>query len=134
LRKSFSNILKNKSHLNNELVEYMMGHALPYNSAYNEPDPNDIRELYKSVEKLLSPSEGLVVENGGTVEELRQEFDQKLKNTLKDFLTYLDEMQVIHNVALPREFKLKGFARDAQRTIVSAFEGRWCGKGFCGAF
>jgi integrase/recombinase XerD len=106
LRKSFSNILKNKSHLNNELVEYMMGHALPYNSAYNEPDPNDIRELYKSVEKLLSPSEGLVVENGGTVEELRQEFDQKLKNTLKDFLTYLDEMQVIHNVALPREFKL----------------------------
>jgi integrase/recombinase XerD len=96
LRKSFSNILKNKTQLNNELVEYMMGHALPYNSAYNEPDPNDIREHYKSVEKLLSPSKGLVIENSD-VSAIREEIanlETSLREREKSLLRIIYSMQI----------------------------------------
>jgi hypothetical protein len=74
----------------------MMGHALPYNSAYNEPDPNDIREHYKSVEKLLSPSKGLVIENSD-VSAIREEIanlETSLREREKSLLRIIYSMQI----------------------------------------
>jgi integrase/recombinase XerD len=96
LRKAFSNILKNKTQLNNDLIEHLMGHAIDYNSAYHDPDPREVKEHYKSIEKLLSPSEGLIVEDED-VSALRGEIanlETSLREREKSLLRIIYSMQI----------------------------------------
>jgi integrase/recombinase XerD len=56
LRSAFSTILKLEG-VNELFVEYMLGHAIPYNGAYFRPHPEELRKVYSEHERALSISE-----------------------------------------------------------------------------
>jgi integrase len=56
LRSAFSTILKLEG-VNELFVEYMLGHAIPYNGAYFRPHSEELRRVYSEHERALSISE-----------------------------------------------------------------------------
>jgi len=56
LRSAFSTILKLEG-VNELFVEYMLGHAIPYNGAYFRPQPEELSKVYSEHERALSISE-----------------------------------------------------------------------------
>lgn len=56
LRSAFSTILKLEG-VNELFVEYMLGHAIPYNGAYFRPHPEELCKVYGEHERALSISE-----------------------------------------------------------------------------
>ena len=56
LRSSFSSILGLKG-MDRDLIEYMMGHSVPYNGSYLGMSEDELRELYHQYEENLSVSE-----------------------------------------------------------------------------
>lgn len=55
LRSAFSTILRLNG-FNDTIVDFMMGHSIPYNGAYFIPPPEKLREMYKGVEHAFSIS------------------------------------------------------------------------------
>jgi integrase/recombinase XerD len=55
LRKAFNDILGLEG-VNQQLIDYWMGHSIPYNGAYGIPLPDEQRKIYAEHEKALSVS------------------------------------------------------------------------------
>ncbi len=73
LRSAFSTTLKLKG-FDPNLVDFMMGHRLPYGGAYLIPPEEKVREMYREVERYLS------ISGDGYIE---KELQQKLSSNSK---------------------------------------------------
>lgn len=72
LRTAFATIMKLQG-VNNEIVEYWMGHALPYDATYLIPTIDEMRKIYAEHEEALSiyPSEE-------SIKAIKEEMNEKL--------------------------------------------------------
>jgi len=73
LRGAFSTIMKLQG-VNNEIVEYWMGHAIPYESAYMIPQEEELRRIYAEHEEALSINRATE-----QIKKLEQKFDGKME-------------------------------------------------------
>jgi integrase/recombinase XerD len=73
LRAGFSTVLRLNG-FSDMLVEFMLGHSVPYNGAYLIPPPEKIREMYRDVEPQLSVNEATK-----SVSDLEKRMDDKMK-------------------------------------------------------
>ncbi len=105
LRASFSRILKANG-MPDTFVEYMMGHALPYNSAYSKPLPEKLVEAYREHEHAISiTATSTLGDVEAKIEEMRKHYsaviqDLTVKNqALEERIKKLEEeMQVLAEV------------------------------------
>ena len=101
LRTAFSTIMKLQG-VNNEIVEYWMGHTLPYEATYLIPTIDEMRKIYKEHEEALSiyPSEesikaikeemnGKLMDYNEILLEQKKEIN-RLKHELKESKTLVD--------------------------------------------
>lgn len=77
LRAAFSSILRLNG-FDSVLVDFMMGHSIPYNGAYLIPPPEKVREMYADVEKHLS-----IFSAAGDVSEIEEKLET-YKKILED--------------------------------------------------
>jgi len=80
LRASFSTILRLNG-FDPLLVDFMQGHALPYNGAYLIPPPEKVRQMYAEIEPQLSVS---------GISPVEKKLDERLK-AYRDDLSELQE-------------------------------------------
>ncbi len=73
LRGAFSTIMKLQG-VNNEIVEYWMGHAIPYESAYMIPQEDELRKIYAEHEEALSINRATE-----QIKKLEQKFNGKME-------------------------------------------------------
>jgi len=73
LRGAFSTIMKLQG-VNNEIVEYWMGHAIPYESAYMIPQEEELRRIYAEHEEVLSINRATE-----QIKKLEQKFNGKME-------------------------------------------------------
>ncbi len=85
LRANFSRILK-AAGMSETLVEYMMGHTLPYQGAYSRPPPEKLRQAYAEYEHLISISSVSVLGDvEAKIEELRKHYSAVIQDlTIKN--------------------------------------------------
>jgi len=60
--------------VNNEIVEYWMGHAIPYESAYMIPQEDELRKIYAEHEEALSINRATE-----QIKKLEQKFNGKME-------------------------------------------------------
>lgn len=89
LRAAFASILKYHK-VDGEIVDGLMGHKVPYNSAYTRHRDNELREIYKDVEQYLSVTDAQ--SESETVAELRMDI-QMFRDELADVKRELKEMK-----------------------------------------
>ena len=77
LRAGFSTVLRLNG-FSDMLVEFMLGHSVPYNGAYLIPPPEKIREMYRDVEPQLSVNEA-----SKSVSDLEKRMDEKMKTHME---------------------------------------------------
>ena len=77
LRAGFSTVLRLNG-FSDMLVEFMLGHSVPYNGAYLIPPPEKIREMYRDVEPQLSVNEATK-----SVSDLEKRMDEKMKTHME---------------------------------------------------
>jgi len=97
LRSAFSTTLRLNG-FNDGVVDFMMGHTVPYNGAYFIPPEEKLREMYKGVESCLSINEvsktvGALDEKvnsyRGVLEDQRVEID-RLKSQLNEITSRIE--------------------------------------------
>ena len=79
LRSAFSTILRLNG-FDPLLVDFMLGHAVPYHAAYLIPPPEKVRAMYAEVEPQLSISQQSPVE-------------KRIEEKLKGYRTVIEELQ-----------------------------------------
>ncbi|VUT25118.1 MAG: hypothetical protein MASP_00843 [Candidatus Methanolliviera sp. GoM_asphalt] len=77
LRAGFSTVLRLNG-FSDMLVEFMLGHSVPYNGAYLIPPLEKIREMYRDVEPQLSVNEA-----SKSVSDLEKRMDEKMKTHME---------------------------------------------------
>jgi len=73
LRAAFSSIMKLQG-VNNEIVEYWLGHTIPYESAYMIPGEDELKKIYAEHEEVLSINRATE-----QVKRLEQKFNGKME-------------------------------------------------------
>jgi integrase/recombinase XerD len=73
LRAGFSTVLRLNG-FSDVLVEFMLGHSVPYGGAYLIPPPEKIREMYREIEPQLSINEATK-----SVSDLERRMEEKMK-------------------------------------------------------
>jgi len=73
LRGAFSTIMKLQG-VNNEIVEYWMGHVIPYEAAYMIPQEDELKKIYAEHEEALSVNRSVE-----QIKKLEQKFDGKME-------------------------------------------------------
>jgi len=73
LRGAFSTIMKLQG-VNNEIVEYWMGHVIPYEAAYMIPQEEELKKIYAEHEEALSINRATE-----QIKKLEKKFDGKMK-------------------------------------------------------
>jgi len=72
LRAAFSSVMKLEG-VNNEVVEYWMGHTVPYEAAYLIPEEDELRGLYRRQEEVVS-----IYPSVDSIRQIRDEMDGKV--------------------------------------------------------
>jgi len=73
LRSGFSTIMKLQG-VNNEIVEYWMGHVIPYEAAYMIPQEEELKKIYAEHEEALSVNRSVE-----QIKKLEEKFDGKME-------------------------------------------------------
>jgi integrase/recombinase XerD len=102
LRAAFSSVLR-LSGFDPVLVEFMMGHSIPYNGAYLIPPPEKVRQMYAEVEAQLSISRAAkdvseIEERLETYKKILEEVQTENKKLREQFNALWEEVKVMNEL------------------------------------
>jgi len=102
LRAAFSSILRLNG-FDPVLVDFMMGHSIPYNGAYLIPPPEEVRKKYAEVEAQLSISTavkdvGEIEEKLETYKKILEDVQAENKKLREQFNTLWEEVKMMNEL------------------------------------
>ncbi len=102
LRAAFSSILRLNG-FDPVLVDFMMGHSIPYNGAYLIPPPEKVRQLYADVEAQLSISTSVkdvseIEEKLNTYKEILEDVQAENKKLREQFNALWEEVRMMNEL------------------------------------
>ncbi|AGK61399.1 Site-specific recombinase XerD [Archaeoglobus sulfaticallidus PM70-1] len=102
LRAAFSSILRLNG-FDPVLVDFMMGHSIPYNGAYLIPPPEKVRQMYAEVEAQLSISTAVkdvseIEEKLNTYKKILEDVQAENKRLREQFNALWEEVRIMNEL------------------------------------
>ncbi len=102
LRAAFSSILRLNG-FDPVLVDFMMGHSIPYNGAYLIPPPEKVRQMYSEVEAQLSISTAVkdvseIEEKLNIYKKILEDVQAENKKLREQFNTLWEEVRMMNEM------------------------------------